>query len=227
MSRTRRTSIASTLAVALVAALAGVAHTEVGPAAVKHEVGLGGATLHGFEKDVFNVPDDDGIPGGNAFFLTYYQNLDDQLAVGAHVIGNEATLDDYVMFDGMSSQPVELDFTSTTVGARVRYSLMPGATIRPYGILGASLETGNMENDALGSLSYTGLSGSGGIGALLRLGRQLAIGAEALGTLGFASWSEKPATNSRDSGFDPSSIGGYFYLSFGWGSPSGGEDEPS
>ena len=183
----------------------------------RHEIALGLGGGMTFEDNAFNIPDGVKASPELGINMGYLYNFDRRFAVGAHIYGYIQTITDIEVVDeagDVLTDKIELNVSN--LGVRGRWLFTDGR-VQPYGLLVANYATGILKNDVLGNLYFHGVSGGGGLGALVKLGTHTALSVEGVAAFGFADWTERPFRNSAGTDFDPSMIGFFLNIVHRWG----------
>ena len=184
----------------------------------RHELTLGGGYIYGFEKDIFNISDDDGINSAAGLNLNYCYSFSSELSAGVRLFGYIKSLPGYNVIN-QSGISEEVDFVMKMFNyfGEFRYTFKRGS-IEPYCFIsgGAALGTVTGNNE---KLKASGFSIGAGAGIKIDLGNKIKFSAELIGTLGSAKWESRPFINSSGDKYNPSMFCIFIGISQYIGSP--------
>ena len=203
-----------TLAISFLASAPGAARAAGDVRA--HEFWFGGGGAKGFDRAIFNVPDDIRSTPDGVYTMGYMHNVDAHRAIGFCVYGTTETTPTVLLADTAGFYPTKFDLNTYNFGMRGRYTFTR-ETVVPSVSGGVNLAWGSVESKKTGELTYSGVSLYLGSQLGLPLGRRFMLSAELFGSFGFAKWKRKPFLNSGSDGFNPSIAGIAFDVSYLWG----------
>jgi hypothetical protein len=181
-----------------------------------HDFSFGVGYAYGFEKDVFNVPQDAGINSAPAINLNYLYFLNPNVGIGARAFGFVKTLPEYTVISPTGKQEkIKYELLDYNFDAEFRYAFHRGV-VEPYGFLLLGLASGTVTHEEE-KLSFTGFNAGAGAGLRIPFAKRWRISIELYGTVGSAKWEMKPFLNSTGDDFNPSMAGVLLNFSYLWG----------
>lgn len=182
----------------------------------KHELTFGAGYVNGFEKHVFNVPNDIGIKSAIGLNINYCYYFDKQLGFGIRAFGYFKALPDFsVMYSNGTIENIKYEINAYNFDGEFRYVFNRG-NFEPYGFLlaGTSLGEVSANND---KLSFNGFNIGAGAGLKFNIGERWKLSTELIGSFGGASWETKPFLNSTSDEYNPTMAGVFANISYLFG----------
>lgn len=169
----------------------------------RHELTLGGGYIYGFEKDVFNISDDEGINSAIGLNLNYCFTFNKEFSAGVRLFGYIKSLPEYYILNQSGvSEKVDFVMKMFNYSGEFRYTFQRG-NIEPYCFIEGGAALGTITgNDK--KLHNSGFNIGAGAGIKIDLGNKIKLSAELIGTIGSAKWESRPFINSSDDNYNPS-----------------------
>jgi hypothetical protein len=185
----------------------------------RHEISLGTGYMHGFEKDIYNIPYDE--PVGDALGITfgYCYYFNERIGLGIRVFGYQSG--GSIFLPGVYYITSILD--AINFDAELRYVFNRGK-FEPYCLFVIGPTTGGTYyEDPHGSSSvhFSGINAGAGVGFKYRFGNHWKLSAELVGDIGKSSWEYLPYVNSYSRDFNSSMAGLLISISYLWGFKKG------
>jgi hypothetical protein len=185
----------------------------------RHEISLGVGYAHGFEKDIYNISNDEAVGDAIGITLGYCYYINERIGLGIRLFGYQKGGTIYipdVYYVTSILDDVNLD-------AEFRYVFNRG-NVEPYGIFLIGLTTGGTSySDENGTTGYqfSGFNIGAGVGLKYRFANHWKVSGEILGTFGKASWGTAPFSDSYSRDFNPSMASVLVSISYLWGFKKG------
>jgi hypothetical protein len=179
----------------------------------QNEILFGLGAAKSFEKNIFNLSDD--VEGGTNLGITiaYFRHLNEHWAIGINLFGYMKTVDDMMILRNSNFEKAKFDVSLVNIGGEVKY-YFSRRSVEPFCLAFLAYSSGSLQNDQLGTLNLSGVSGGMGAGMGIPVAESFIITLEALCSLGSADWKEPPFLNSDGSDFNPSFIAVFGEVSY-------------
>jgi hypothetical protein len=182
----------------------------------KHELTFGMGYANGFEKHVFNVPDDISINSAIALNMNYCYFFNKQMGFGVRAFGYYKALPEVSLINSIGTiENISFEMNTYNFDIEYRYLFNRG-DIEPYSFLLAGAVYGEVSgNDE--KLAINGFNLGAGAGLKFSISERWRLSAELISSFGNAVWESEPFLNSTGDEYNPSMAGVFINISYVFG----------